>query len=77
MALFRYKRWVASLLVRNLLASGLVDRLRLMIFPLVCRDQGSDRLFDRGDLARFYLLKTTVIDSRIVLLEYRLEAPNA
>ena len=63
-------------LVRSLLAGGLVDRLRLMIFPLVCRDRGSERLFDHGDLARFDLLKTTVLDGRIVLLEYRLASPN-
>lgn len=59
-------------LVRSLLDSGLVDRLRLMIFPLVCRDRGRERLFDKGNLTRFDLLQTTVLDKRVVLLEYRL-----
>jgi dihydrofolate reductase len=63
-------------LVRSLLSAGLVDRLRLMIFPLACRDRGSERLFDHGDLVRFDLLNTTVLDSRVVLLEYSLAAPN-
>jgi dihydrofolate reductase len=64
-------------LVRSLLANGLVDRLRLMIFPLVCRDRGRERLFDEGDLARFDLLQTRVLDSRVVLLEYRLGTSTA
>ncbi len=32
-------------LVRNLVIAGLVDRLRLMVFPLTCGDAGRDPIF--------------------------------
>jgi dihydrofolate reductase len=33
-------------LVRNLAGAGLVDRLRLMIFPLTCGSDGRERMFE-------------------------------
>jgi dihydrofolate reductase len=58
-------------LVRNLVAAGLVDRLRLMVFPLTCGSAGSDHIFEDGEPAHFELVQTTVLDARVVLLEYR------
>jgi dihydrofolate reductase len=58
-------------LVRNLTSAGLVDRLRLMIFPLRCGSAGSERIFGDGKLERMTLEQTSVLDGRVVLLEYR------
>ncbi len=58
-------------LVRNLVAAGLVDRLRLMVFPLTCGSSGRDRIFGEGGPERFELEQTRVLDARVVLLEYR------
>jgi dihydrofolate reductase len=58
-------------LVRNLVGAGLVDRLRLMVFPLTCGSAGRERIFGEGRLERFELERTRVLDARVVLLEYR------
>jgi dihydrofolate reductase len=58
-------------LVRNLVGAGLVDRLRLMVFPLICGSAGGERIFGEGNLERFELERTSVLDARVVLLEYR------
>ena len=47
-------------LVRSLLAHGLVDCLRFMIFPLARRHLRRERLFSQGDIARFDRLQTTI-----------------
>ena len=58
-------------LVRSLIGAGLVDRLRLMVFPLVCGAAGRERLFDGAEPAGFQLVGTSVLDDRLVLVEYR------
>jgi dihydrofolate reductase len=58
-------------LVRNLVSAGLVDRLRLMVFPLTCGSAGGDPIFGEGKVERFELEQTRVLDARVVLLEYR------
>jgi dihydrofolate reductase len=58
-------------LVRNLMIAGIVDRLRLMVFPLTCGDAGRDPIFGQGELRRYELQQTQVFDARIVLLDYR------
>jgi dihydrofolate reductase len=57
-------------LVRNLVAAGLVDRLRLMVFPLTCGSAGRKRIFGEGKLEHFELEQTRVVDAWVVLLEY-------
>ncbi|MGZ6260788.1 MAG: dihydrofolate reductase family protein [Solirubrobacteraceae bacterium] len=57
-------------LVRSLMNAGLVDRLRLMVFPLTCGSAGRERAFGEGDLNRMRLAATRVLDERVVLLEY-------
>jgi dihydrofolate reductase len=58
-------------LVKSLLGLGLVDRLRLMVFPLTLGAAGREPAY--ADLPRtgLDLVGTTVLDNRLVLLEYR------
>jgi len=64
-------RSIGSLsLVRGLIQSRLVDRLRLMVFPLVLGAKGKEALFDGYRRTEFELISTKTIDSRLVLLEY-------
>ena len=58
-------------MVQNLTSAGLVDRLRLMVFPLTCGSAGGERIFETGGVERWKLEQTTILDRRIVLLEYR------
>ena len=58
-------------LVGNLMDAGLVDRLRLMVFPLSCGSAGRERIFERSRLRRLELAETGVLDGRVVLLDYR------
>jgi dihydrofolate reductase len=59
-------------LVRGLMELGLVDRLRLMVFPLVVgADIGREPIFDGYRRTDFELVETTVLDSRLILLDYR------
>ena len=48
-------------LVASLMDAGLVDRLRLMLFPLTCRTAGHERIFRRGKLDRYELQHTSVV----------------
>jgi dihydrofolate reductase len=59
-------------MVRNLTGAGLVDRLRLMVFPLTCGSAGGERIFEQGGAQRWELEQSTILDRRIVLLEYRM-----
>jgi dihydrofolate reductase len=65
-------RTVGSLsLVRQLLDAGHLDRLRLMVFPLIIGETGRENFFTGlGDTA-LELVSQTVLDRRIVLLDYR------
>jgi dihydrofolate reductase len=58
-------------MVQSLTRAGLVDRLRLMVFPLTCGSAGGERIFEQGGVQRWELEQTTTLDRRIVLLEYR------
>lgn len=66
-------RTIGSLsLVSNLAGAGLVDRLRLLVFPLTCGSTGREHIFRDGQLERWTLDHTQVLDERVVLLEYRM-----
>ena len=58
-------------LVKSLMQQGLVDRLRLMVFPLVLGSAGREPIFANYLHTRLDLRQTKVLDSRLVLLEYR------
>jgi dihydrofolate reductase len=65
-------RTVGSLtLVRSLFGLNLVDRLRLAVFPLVLGPDGREPWFAGYQRAGLDLLASTVLDGRIVLVEYR------
>jgi dihydrofolate reductase len=59
-------------LVRNMLALGLVDRLRLVVFPLVLGTAGTQPMFENWRPVAFALEQTRVLDANILVLEYRL-----
>jgi dihydrofolate reductase len=64
-------RTVGSLtLVRSLFGLNLVDRLRLAVFPLVLGPDGREPWYAGYQRAGLDLLTTSVLDDRIVLLEY-------
>lgn len=64
-------RTVGSLsLVRSLIELGLVDRLRVTIFPLVLGVTGREASFAGYPDLRMELVGTQVLDSRVVVLEY-------
>ena len=59
-------------LVRQLLSAGLVDRLRLMTFPLLVGPTGREPAFEQlASSADLELIDHRVLDGRTVLLEYR------
>ena len=59
-------------LVRSLIKAGLVDRLRLMIFPLVLGTTGKEPIFASYERQEMQLMDEKVLDSRLIALEYRL-----
>ncbi len=58
-------------LVKSLMQQGLVDRLRLMVFPLLLGSAGREPIFANYVHTRLDLTQTRVLDSRLVLMEYR------
>jgi dihydrofolate reductase len=65
-------RTVGSLtLVRSLFGLKLVDRLRLAVFPLVLGPDGREPWFAGYPRAGLDLVASTVLDGRIILLEYQ------
>jgi dihydrofolate reductase len=65
-------RTVGSLtLVRSLLDLALVDRLRLAVFPLMLGPDGREPAFAGYQRTALDLVASSVLDGRIVLLEYQ------
>ena len=58
-------------LVRSLFRLGLVDRLRVLVFPTIHGATGEGPVFAELPDVRLGLIGTTVIDERLVLLDYR------
>jgi dihydrofolate reductase len=58
-------------LVRSLFRFGLVDRLRLMVFPMIHGAAGEVPFFTGLPVADLSLIGTTAIDDRLVFLDYR------
>jgi riboflavin biosynthesis pyrimidine reductase len=57
--------------VKALLRAGLVDRLRLIVFPQILGETGREPLFSELHDIDLDLVKTGVLDGRLVALEYR------
>jgi dihydrofolate reductase len=61
---------VIGTLVRSLFRVGQVDRLRLMVFPLVLGQSGYERILQDVPDINLRLSSTQVLDQRLVLLDY-------
>jgi dihydrofolate reductase len=57
-------------LCQSLLAGGLVDRLRVVIFPVITGTTGRQRLFEGYPDIALDLVETRTFDDRLQLLEY-------
>ena len=65
-------RTIGSLsVVKALMQAGLVDRLRLVVFPLILGETGREPLFAGYPDIGLELIGTGVLDGRLVTLEYR------
>ena len=65
-------RTVGSLsIARQLLGAGLVDRLRLVTFPLVAGAAGREPVFVDAASTELQLIDAQALDGRIQLIEYR------
>jgi dihydrofolate reductase len=58
-------------LVKSMMQLGLVDRLRLVVFPLILGGAGREPIFAGYPQGNLELSDTKVLDSRLILLEYR------
>ena len=58
-------------LVKSMMQLGFVDRLRLIVFPLTLGDAGREPIFAGYPQGSLELIDTKVLDSRLILLEYR------
>ncbi len=64
-------RTVGSLsLCRSLLEAGLVDRFRLVIFPVITGDTGYERIYDGYPDIALDMVASQTFDGRLQLLEY-------
>ncbi len=58
-------------LVKSMMRLGLVDRLRLMVFPLILGSAGREPIYAGYPQAGLELIDAKVLDSRVILNEYR------
>jgi dihydrofolate reductase len=58
-------------LVKSMMQLGLVDRLRLIVFPLILGSAGREPIYAGYPQAGLELIDTKVLDSRLIILEYR------
>jgi dihydrofolate reductase len=64
-------RTIGSLtLCRSLLEAGLVDRFRVVVFPVITGSTGSDRIYDGYPDVALDMITSRTFDGRIQLLEY-------
>ena len=57
-------------LCRSLLAAGLVDRFRVVVFPVITGKTGHDRIYDGYPDVALELTTSRTFDGRLQLLEY-------
>jgi dihydrofolate reductase len=57
-------------LCRSLLKAGLVDRFRVVVFPVITGSTGSDRIYDGYPDVALDMIDSRTFDGRIQLLEY-------
>jgi dihydrofolate reductase len=67
----RSMRTIGSLtLCRSLLNAGLVDRFRVVIFPVITGASGRDRIYDGYPDVALEMISSRTFDTRIQLVEY-------
>jgi len=57
-------------LCRSLLVAGLVDRYRVVVFPVITGSTGSDRIYDGYPDVALDMITSRTFDGRLQLLEY-------
>jgi dihydrofolate reductase len=57
-------------LARSLLKAGVVDRFRVVVFPVITGATGTDRIFDGYPDIALELVESRTFDGRLQLLEY-------
>ena len=57
-------------LSRSLLAAGLVDRFRLVVFPVITGSTGRERIYDGYPDVSLEMVDSRTFDGRLQLLEY-------
>jgi dihydrofolate reductase len=64
-------RTIGSLtLCRSLLAAGLADRFRVVVFPVITGSSGHDRIYDGYPDVSLEMVRSRTFDGRLQLLEY-------
>jgi dihydrofolate reductase len=64
-------RTIGSLMLcRSLLRAGLVDRFRVVVFPVITGSTGRDRIYDAYPDVSLEMVSSRVFDGRLQLLEY-------
>jgi len=64
-------RTIGSLtLCRSLLKAGLVDRFRVVVFPVITGSTGRERIYDGYPDVRLDMVASQTFDGRLQLLEY-------
>ena len=67
----RSMRTMGSLtLCRSLLKAGLVDRFRVVVFPVITGSTGQERIYDGYPDVALDMISSRTFDGRIQLLEY-------
>ena len=67
----RSMRTMGSLtLCRSLLNAGLVDRFRVVVFPVITGSSGRDRIYDGYPDVSLDMVSSRVFDGRLQLVEY-------
>ena len=57
-------------LCRSLLNAGLVDRFRLVVFPVITGSSGRERIFDGYPDVSLELIESRTLDGRLQMLDY-------
>ena len=64
-------RTIGSLtLCRSLLKAGLVDRFRVVVFPVITGSSGRERIYDGYPDVALDMISSRTFDGRLQLLEY-------
>jgi dihydrofolate reductase len=58
------------MLCRTLLSAGLVDRFRVVVFPVITGSTGRDRIYDGYPDVSLEMINSQTFDGRLQLLEY-------